>query len=339
MKGYNCTKCNYSTHDKSNFNKHMNSKAHAKKSQSITKNESKILPSKFECTVCGGIYASASNLTRHIKHYCTKKGNEFIELKEKLNLLEIKNKDLENEVAKTKLEAENKMLKQQVNDFKLFIQSGKAGNTYNIAIDKYIQQSFPDAPGLFKLEDYSVIKNKNKNDNDDNDDNDDLIDILVSMFDNNKLHAYLGNFIIKYYKKDDPSQQSLWNSDTSRFTYLIREFLVNKKLCWNRDPKGIKTKEYIIDPLLKYIRDYILEFNINKPTKILKENELKDVIRDDSLRKILLSIKNKTLANDIINYISPYFYINNKNNNITDDRQIQYTDDIDDEILDFIDKE
>lgn len=52
---YKCENCNYETDDKSNFNKHLNSKAHAKRKNNILKvdpNCQQKLPSKFHCPSC-----------------------------------------------------------------------------------------------------------------------------------------------------------------------------------------------------------------------------------------------------------------------------------------------
>jgi hypothetical protein len=64
-----------------------------------------------------------------------------------------------------------------------------------------------------------------------------------------KLIPYLGDIIIKYYKKENPKDQSIWNSDTTRLNYLIRE-LIDTELTWTCDKAGLKVNEFIIIPLL-----------------------------------------------------------------------------------------
>ena len=50
------------------------------------------------------------------------------------------------------------------------------------------------------------------------------MDTLVYNYENKNLHKYLGDFIIGHYKKDNPSEQSMWSSDVSRLTYLSFRF-------------------------------------------------------------------------------------------------------------------
>ena len=62
--------------------------------------------------------------------------------------------------------------------------------------------------------------------------------------------------------------------------------------------------------MLEYIENYINSYytNINV-LKISKKEEDRQILRNDRLYKILAIIRNNTLANDIIRYISSYFYI------------------------------
>lgn len=46
---------------------------------------------------------------------------------------------------------------------------------------------------------------------------------LIFYYKKNKLDKYLGDFIVKHYKKDNPELQAMWNSDTERLNYFIRE--------------------------------------------------------------------------------------------------------------------
>ena len=83
---YNCTDCNYATNDKSNFQKHLRSIKHIKKSDELKNNSKSIhkliinwsddIPEEdtnvYECPFCKNTYSSSSNLTRH-KKSCSKK--------------------------------------------------------------------------------------------------------------------------------------------------------------------------------------------------------------------------------------------------------------------------
>ena len=127
------------------------------------------------------------------------------------------------------------------------------------------------------------------------------------------LHQYLGDFIVKYYKKDDPKQQSVWSSDVSRLTYIIKELLDNKQSIWNHDYKGVKTKSYIINPLLQYIRKILNDYwvaNIDnfKNLDVDYLNKLFTIFK--SIHEIKKEIDSGKLADAIIKYIAPKFYMN-----------------------------
>jgi hypothetical protein len=241
--------------------------------------------------------------------------------------LQEKDKQHEIDLLKQKvahLEKDNKELK-------AYIKSGNLAPTYNISVKKYIQKNYSDAPALGKLElsDYAMLtyepevskksgKKKKVTDNDSNEDMDDvmnnkLIQILIYNYNNNTLHKFFGDFIVKNYKKEDPSQQAIWNSDVSRLTYIIKELLYNNiESRWSSDFKGVKTKNYIITPLLKYIRKCIDEYWIRSvdsfkelDTKSLETLQMDLII----LQKIKKEIDNHTLADDIVKFIAPEFYM------------------------------
>jgi hypothetical protein len=182
------------------------------------------------------------------------------------------------------------------------------GNIYNVSVKNYVQQNYPDAPPLEELHDYSSIKYALEYD--------DFIDTIVYNYNHSCLHKYFGDFIIKYYKKDDPSKQSMWSSDTARLTYIIKELLSNKGSIWNHDYKGVKTKNYIITPLLEYIKEYIDEYWI-KNIDMFKSSDLEQLNKFNkiyqTIYKIRKDIENEVLSNDIVRYIAPHFYMSKKN--------------------------
>jgi len=222
---YECNKCNYKTYDKSNFNKHMKSIKHRQKSISVVE----IAPqdtndvSKILCSYCKMSFSRKSSLTRHQK-VCVGKQIEIEKLKVELECMKSENKELKQYIKNTK------------------------PTTYNISVKKLVQQNYPDAPHLAMLENYGVIH--------ENEDIDFTRD-LIYFYKKNKLNAYLGDIIIKYYKKEDPKDQSLWSTDSSRLKYIIKELIASKKSMWSEDDKGLKINKYIIKPLLKYIHEYI----------------------------------------------------------------------------------
>jgi len=315
---YKCENCNYETGDKSNFNKHMNSKAHAKNVLNVQPVQSvpKLPSSPLQCTGCQKTYSSKSALNRHTLYNCKKNQSDTTELKTEIK--ELKDKLIQKDIEFVKKEADFKikMLENQVKELKDLIQSGKVASTttYNISVEKYVQQNYPDAPHLMQLNDYSVIE----------DDENELVNNLIDKYKDGLLDRYLGDFIISNYKKNDPSDQSIWNSDTTRLTYIIKELFANKKSSWSKDSKGVKTTNYIIDPLLNYIRDLADKCSDEYYDRIEKEiNELSHIeiidftVKGNTLKNIYKYIIDGKLAEDILKYLAPHFHIKKDNKLIT----------------------
>ena len=114
----------------------------------------------------------------------------------------------------------------------------------------YIVDNYENAPALqaINMDEIKTLKDNEKK----------FIEDVLSAFKHKTIGKYLGSLIIKIYKKDDPESQSIWNTDDSRLTYLIKELLGNKSSNWVIDKKGVKTTEYLIDPLLVNIKKYLL---------------------------------------------------------------------------------
>ena len=339
---YLCETCNYETLTKKCFDAHINSKKHLQKvhhvqtapksSQLLIKKNNEgnqDINFKLECGFCHAHFRKIYNLKRHEKT-CINKINleeniknayadkvriykqEINKLEDKINHLEeLSQKD---QFTINKLEDENKYLKSIINS---------AGNIIKTSVStlSYVATNFQDAPPLAPIEDYSKITFDIDSDTEDKDidkNKNEFIKLITFKYDKNILDKYLGDIIIKSYKKGDPKQQSIWSSDTSRLTYVVRELLHNKKIDWTVDKKGIKTKNYIITPLLEYIndllRDYISENSITDPNKIDMQKYEPILNRMNKIANIIVSINNGTLAEGILSYITPDFYLNKSNN-------------------------
>ena len=318
MSTYRCDNCNYETCDKSNFTKHTNSKKHIKietlLAQQIllqnkgtskgTKNGSKIVLSDeqsnvHKCMYCGNNYATTGSLARH-KKICSVKEqtiieNEVVTLKNEINKLNViigKDANMINT-----LKDENKHLKSIVNDAGSMVKSSMSAMAYVI-------KNYKDAPALLPLKDYKALKYERNNTT--------FVEDLISQYNHDLLSDYLGNFIIKTYKKDDPAKQSIWNSDTSRFTFVVREPTGKNKADWTVDKKGIKINKFIIDPLLNYVdkqvREYVKNYDINYAFDSAMEARQK-MNKLTHATAILGTIEDKVLREKVVKYISPYFYL------------------------------
>ena len=212
-------------------------------------------------------------------------------------------------------------LEEEVKHLKFIISN--AGNIIKNSVStlSYVAINYKDAPALAPIDDYSKITFDLDSEDEDRDldkSKKEFIELMIIKYEKNILDRYLGNMIIKCYKKDNPKQQSIWSSDTSRLTYVVRELLHNKKIDWIVDKKGIKTKNYIIAPLLNYIDglfvDYIKENSITDKNQIDMKKYEPILNKMNKIGQIMALIGNGTLAEGILSYITPDFYLNKGNN-------------------------
>ena len=306
MKKFNCNCCSYSTDTPFCYKKHLTTQKHKEKSDGETlqfsntahiktiESSNIAIKNVYKCTYCNQQMASAANLSRHDKS-CLSKKNISIELQKQIIALNEK-LDVQNKLLADK-DATINMLKSMVNNAGSLVKSSMS--TMN-----YVIKNYNEAPAIEYFKDYSLLHNEQ--------DDDDFIATLVEEHKNNTLHSYIGQFIVKYYKKNNPKDQSIWNSDTNRLTYVIRELLNNNKIDWQVDKKGIKITQFIINPIIEYVEKFVRGFidtmRINTKISSAKicENNMHKIKNANDLVK---DIEDKKLADDILRYIAPHFYL------------------------------
>lgn len=180
-----------------------------------------------------------------------------------------------------------------------------SGNTYNNTIQnngvaittaqiKSLLPEYSMGDPIEKITDMSQIFDENADNF--------LLDITYD-YRQNILHESIGNSIVDTYKKDNPKQQSIWTTDTSRQNYilLLENAIGKQKVEWVTDKKGVHVKSRIIDPILAYLKakleDYI-------PSKTSKSLEAKGV-----MMSIVKEINDGILARKINRYISTHFHM------------------------------
>jgi hypothetical protein len=136
-----------------------------------------------------------------------------------------------------------------------------------------------------------------------------FINTIYSQYTCSKLVEYIGNIIVSFYKSDNISKQSLWCSDLSRMTFLVR-ILPDGSQCnrWISDGQGEMVKTKVIKPLLNYIATCIDSYNI----KTLLSNKTSEIEKCSILNDIVLSIRNNNLTKEVTKYIAPHFTLNQK---------------------------
>jgi len=326
---FSCNLCNYSTDTKFCYEKHLKTKKHQEKVTNLPKVEpalSCVLPvsspylssEKYTCQFCGNLYANAGNLAKH-KQSCSEKSTYIKTIEELKNQLSKKDIEVAKEMAykdeiiknkdehmKSKdetilyLSHENKNLKTMLNC---------AGTVVEKSVSNlsYVNKHYPNAPALEYITDIADLHEDLSEDN--------VVDNIIYEYKNHTLVSFIGNLIIKDYKKTDPTQQSLWNSDADRLTYMIRSLLANESIQWEVDKKGVNTTKYIIKPITDYIKkqleNYITTCEVSRSQKTKKI--MGSVYKMADCRIVIASIDNGELANGILKYISPYLYIVKEN--------------------------
>jgi len=309
---FNCELCNYSGRDKSDFNKHLMTKKHVEKVNETTTHTNNIHMTyqneEEKCQFCEKIYSNSSSLSRH-KKVCSEKkrliDNYEAQINELTKTIEQKDELLKKtEETLKKTEESITIQKLEIIHLKSLINNTGIIIKTSVSTMAYVIKNFKDAPALESVKDYSLLHFEQQS-------NAEFVENLIVEYKNNTLHIYVSDFIIKTYKKADPSKQSFWNSDTSRLTYIIRELISQNKLDWTVDKRGLKVIKKVVDPVLEYIeeqaREYVKNVKVNKNDKA---NEMEKKLSQQKLgNEIISQIENKVLSDEIIKYITPHFYL------------------------------
>ena len=337
---YLCKPCNYTTDDQSNFNKHQLTVRHQRRCDEEKQ--------KYKCALCGKTYTSNSNLSRHIK-FCKMSmidnvKNEYeIKLKEQDKLHNdmiinvIKEKDniiVEKDMLIVQLTANNDKLKDTLE----LVQENKKETLDILAAENnfhkqqlntasrsmsaltYVMENYPNAPPLKEFDKFELLQiEANKS----------IVETTLYQYKTKTLAASIGDVIIKHYKTNDPAQQSLWNTDGSRFAYIYRE-IVDNKVQWTVDKGGVKIQKLAIKPILKYIEKEMRKYmydradDLDDPDQIDKAGEISEELQNVS--KIIDIILNGALAKDIFHHITKMLYLNRKAEIETEQNMINETD-------------
>lgn len=299
------------------------------------------------CEYCKKKFATVGSLSRHLKNSCPQKikldkreeklkkeEEEFKKEEEQLEKEKRKNKMLITKLMQAKMKRENEKLENQLKKIEdeqsenniNIINNNTINNTINncpinitFVTKEHIKKNFKNGPCIESLTNYNDIRKGNiitsKNISEDVM----FIDTIVCKYGCGKLTQYIGNIIISFYKKENKLiDQSLWCSDISRLTFLVR-ILPKGSLTttWISDPSGIIVREKVIQPLLEYISKCIDDRVIIN--LILDPNSDKHSI----LTKIVKSIKNYSLSKNVSKYIAPHFAFGQQS--ITNDYEFEDT--------------
>lgn len=300
MVNYNCDKCGFSSKNKKDYTRHIKTKKHQRnvikvpnstevctpKRPKTPQNKVTQSPNKkthtskkvYKCVHCELTFTRSSNLTKHRK-IC-------VDLEQELREKEI-------ELLKKQFADYKKQVGKQLHTYEQLLKSVTSPQTINYF--NYIVQHYPNTPALEPQESYvNLLEAKTMT----------LIEVVTMYYYDNKLVNFIGDYIIKLYKKEENKNQSMYATDISRLTYIISECCnKTKENIWSYDKKGSKIKKIIIEPALNYLRENLVKF--------CQENS--ESTDTDILKQMLASngtiqmIDNGELAEKINKYIAPEF--------------------------------
>ena len=338
MENLICTACNYTTKKQGNYNRHIKSVKHLQKVNAVNYNnnlektlteEIQWTPSglpvdyqkenknknknEYVCEYCNKSISRYNNVKKHLNS-CAEKQKEEHRLKE-----HIKELNAQLELFKTKSEhymEENRHYieevdhyKEETNYYKQMLREAGGLVKKSVSSLTYIVDNYNNAPALqtITMDEIKTLQDNEKQ----------FIEDILSSYKHKTLGKYLGCFIIKIYKKNDPNIQSIWNTDDSRLTYLIKELFSNKSSNWIIDKKGVKTTEYLIDPLLLHIKKLLVSYqkNLVIPDLTLTHNSVEmEFILDNSKKIIELvnDIDDGIVSKEILKYISCHLRFDEK---------------------------
>ena len=307
MSMFNCDKCNYFTEKKSNFDRHV--KKHQKNNI-------------FPCEYCKAIYEIQNNYVKHLKLCPGRKSqidNMKKQLKEKEDLLKKNEILLKRQKKETKIIIKQKdkekdnIIKQkdkQIEDEKKFFIRiiDSAGMAFKEVMSplKFADNNLYYAPQMVEYSNFTFLEVYSTPDL--------AVEAIIGHFNKGTLHKFLGDEIVNEYVKKDPRDQSVWNSDTNRSTYLNRVLIIaseDGECIWTIDKKGIKTIQCLIDPLIKHIKD-MLDIYHNKLGDLLKSKNpdfVKYESHGNAITRIYDMINDGTLKANVLKYINGFFYL------------------------------
>ena len=259
------------------------------------------------CTVCKKRYSRSDSLKRHMERCHV---NEFNNLKEIVKL----------EKYKTRLKYKDKELhnyKREVSYYKKLLDMAEGITNRAMSSTSHIVRNHDSAPPLEKLRMKNLdhilkIEGFPKNVTENN-----FIDKVIASYNSGIIGQFLGDLIINTYKKQDPSQQSIWATDASRQTYLIKKSGSDDSSRWIVDKKGNKTIKYIIDPIIKKIEkltdDYHLKHvpDLSDPNVDIRNLDQDHIIFVNELcGRFKKDMNDKKIHREVLKYISSHLHYN-----------------------------
>lgn len=279
-KNFKCNDCNFTTIYKHAYEKHNNSKKHAKRIYDINNKNSQV---------------------DNVK--------EIISLKEKIDFLQNKINELiithNNEIKELMKKHENivnELTKDHINYIKenatkinngVIITNNNTNNSFNI-----ITSNFTNAPPLKSIQDH--IKSLG----------DEFFKTLLYEYENKRVGPFLGDLILPFYITQYINDQSVWITDGSRIKFATRLMFDDNTCAWVSDHGGKHFVEKVIKPLTKMIEEGLKLINY-EPTNSKDGKEMFEdasyILHKNTIKfSLLKELENKVIDDKIIKWLISY---------------------------------
>ncbi len=294
-----CKLCNYSTTNISNFYKHCRSDNH------IEKEELKLL-----CCICNKNFKDISYYKTHRRNVHTNKRKKK---SNKNNVTSIETDNISYDKIQDIVEKSNELIKdeikEEINNSKKEVVTvvNKAINKASSLI-KYLMENHKSVPPLKKITKQQCITILRKDyDCPEKEKDYSLQQLFIRDYGRNLFVSNVAKSILTLINYKNKDTQPIYNTDSSRYNYVVK---ITAEL-WNEDKAGIKFTDYIIRPLLRYIRELIEEYieddleQINPYKNTYLQNEL---LLDEKEKAYSLDIAltNDYLIKPLLKELSPY---------------------------------
>ncbi len=313
---YNCKLCNYSATNSSNYTKHCNTNIHINKEKEIN-----------FCLLCNKKYSSIESFKTHKYNFHKKKINTktmdtaaIINTPPVKYITKTKNNNSEIKIKLDKINTNinniNDKIDDKINDVKEEINNSKKEvvTVVNKAINKasslikYLMENHKSVPPLKKITRNQCISTLRLDYNCPEKDKDySLQQIFIGDHARNLFIPNIAKSILKMINYKNKDTQPIYNTDSTRYNYVVK---ITTDI-WNEDKSGIKFTDYIIRPLLRYIRDLVEEYieedldKVNMYKNSAYENEL---LLDEKEKAYTfdIALTNDYLIKPLLKELSPY---------------------------------
>jgi hypothetical protein len=302
---YNCKVCKYSTKNKYTHIKHGNSKEHLYREEL----------NKY-CMLCNKTFKTKQIYWQHRKKFHSNTDINKKELSNKTIISDVNISDntlnnINNNIIDMNNKINNKIdeVKEEIhNSKKEVVTVVNKAITKASSLIKYLMQNHRSVPPLKKIKKEECISILRLDYDCPEKEGDYLLQkMLIRDYSNNIFVQNIAKSILKIINHEQQDKQPIYNTDSSRYNYVVK----TTTDLWNEDKSGIKFTDYIIRPLLRYIRelnedyiDNVLE-KVNMRKNTFYENEM-HINAKEAAYNLDIAVTNDYLIKPLLKELSPY---------------------------------